>query len=280
MNLISSWKGFQRALADDKAFRRLGLPAGWYLRLFYQGRWAARRGRQTTPEKVAVTVLGKRIELFLGAGYLAALKGIFLEEEYTCAQFFKSPPKRILDLGANIGMAAIYLNMIFPGAEFICLEPDPRNVPLLRKNLELNGVKAKVIEAAVAATAGQLKLRFDENPTCSALESSTMHDLAHTVSVLVQTVPEVMAEAGWGEIDLVKIDIEGTEDELLGKNNSWLERTKAVIMEIHPSTTEERIASYLRPFHLELRRIGFKTEPVYFAQSDGTVPSIALQKQN
>jgi hypothetical protein len=33
----------------------------------------------------------------------------------------------------------VYLNAIFPGAEFLYLEPDPINVPLLRKNLELNG---------------------------------------------------------------------------------------------------------------------------------------------
>jgi methyltransferase FkbM-like protein len=96
-----------------------------------------------------------------------------------------------------------------------------------------------------------------------------MHDLASAVTVQVRTVPEVLAKAGSKGVDLAKIEIEGTEDELLGKHNSWLSQVKALIMEIHPSTTEERIASHLGPFLLELRRSGFKTEPVYFAQSKG-----------
>ncbi len=216
-----------------------------------------------------LTVKARRIELTLTADYLATLRGVFLEDEYACGQFFASPPKRILDLGANIGLAALYLNAVFPGAEFICLEPDPRNVPLLRKNLKQNGVKAEVFEEAIASTAGEIGLRFDSNPTCSALDYSGMHKLGRSVTVQARTVPEVLAKAGWNGIDLAKIDIEGTEDELLGKQNSWLESVKALIMEIHPSTTEERIAAHLRPFDLELRRVGFKTEPIYFAQPKG-----------
>jgi hypothetical protein len=36
------------------------------------------------------------------------------------------------------------------------------------------------------------------------------------------------------EIDLVKMDIEGGEEELLSANLSWLSRTKAIIAELHP----------------------------------------------
>ncbi len=266
MNLASSFRLFLQVLADDKSYQALGARRGWYLRFFYRGRWYIRQKLQPPAETIRLIVNSRQLEFTVSPAYAGALKGIFLENEYDCRSFLKETPRRIVDLGANIGMGALYLSTLFPQAEFICVEPDPRNAPLLRKNLEKNGIKARVVEAAIASEPGQLRLRFGTDPTCSALESSSMHALDDAVPVVVQTVPRVMEEAGWSEIDLVKIDVEGTEDELLARQNSWLDRTKVMMLEIHPNTTPERIASYLEPYRLKLQRIGWKNEPVYFAQ--------------
>jgi FkbM family methyltransferase len=266
MNIASSLRLLRQVLADDNAYQSLGAPRGWYVRFFYRWRWFVRRNLQPPEETIVLTVNSHQIKLTVSGAYAGALKGIFLENEYDCRPFLQDSPCRILDLGANIGMGTLYMSTLFPEAEFVCVEPDPRNVPLLRKNLEQNGLKPRIVEAAIASAPGQLKLRFGNDPTCSALESSSMHVLEDFVSVPVRTVVAVMEEAEWDHIDLVKIDIEGTEDELLAEHSSWLQQTKAVIMEIHPNTTQERIASYLLPFDLELQRIGWKNEPVYFAQ--------------
>jgi FkbM family methyltransferase len=265
MNIVASARGLLAVAREDRKFQALGLSPGRYLRFHYRGRWHLRRASDPPVEQLRLKLRGTAVSLRLNAPYGGTLAGVFLENEYDCSSRLHPPPARILDLGANIGFGSIYLNVLFPNAEYVAVEPDPRNIELLKQNLQTNHVRARVIEAAVASEPGTLRLRFGVNPTCSALESSPMHDLAQTVEVTARTVPSLLAEVGWDEVDLVKIDIEGTEDELLSRDNSWLERVRAICIEIHPNTTPERISSYLAPYGFRLTRVGFGREPVYFA---------------
>ena len=268
MNLASSFKSFFRVLKEDHLLHQLGAPRGWLLRLHYEGRWAARYSQTPPLKSIMLTVEKRKINLTLSAAYEGAFKGIFLDEEYNCLTLLLKPPLRILDLGANIGMGSIFLSTLFPNAQFTCVEPDPRNLPLLTENLASNNIQASIYASAIGATPGNLELRFGSDPTCSALENSPMHSLDFKTTVVVKTVENVLSEVGWDHVDLLKIDIEGSEDELLSKNNSWLEKINAIILEIHPNTTSEYIASYLKPYGFNLRRIGWKTEPVYFASRE------------
>jgi hypothetical protein len=58
-------------------------------------------------------------------------------------------------------------------------------------------------------------------------------------------------------LGLPGIDIEGTEQELLGRNNSWLKHVDAIAMEIHPNTTDDEIGGFLASYGLHLRRCTF-----------------------
>ena len=269
MNLFSSLKMFRAIAAEDKALAGLGVPRGRLLAMHYRGRWEQRRGLTPRLWKVSLRHFDRPVELSLSAPYAGAFKGVFLDEEYRCSSLLPVAPLRILDLGANIGMGTISFACQFPAARMVCVEPDPRNLSLLQQNLQANSVQALVVAAAVGAAPGHLNLRFGADPTCSALESSPMHQLQGTTSVDVTTIPALLLKAGWDSVDLLKVDIEGSEDELLSQNNGWLSQVGAVILEIHPSTTPEKIAGYLAPFGFCLRRVGHGREPVYFASRNG-----------
>ena len=73
------------------------------------------------------------------------------------------------------------------------------------------------------------------------------------------------AEFGWNDVDLVKIDIEGTEEALLTQNNSGLARTTTLILEIHPSCSPAAIADAISHYGFDLRRHGMGRKPVYVA---------------
>ncbi len=92
-----------------------------------------------------------------------------------------------------------------------------------------------------------------------------MHSLSRGVDVQVMTVPQLLAEEGWDRVDLLKIDIEGTEQELLGRDNTWLQDIGAIMLEIHPNTSADVISAFLRPFGFHLSRFGHGAEPVYLA---------------
>jgi FkbM family methyltransferase len=243
----------------------LGLPPLWYLCFHYEGRWCSRYSRPAPEHIIELNYRGRQLRFPLTAGYAGTLNGVFLDDEYSVAEVLDSPPKRILDLGANIGMAAATLAAQYPEAEFVFVEPDPRNLDRLRKTIRWNGLKGTVFSSAVAAKSGRLLLRIGEDPTCSALETSQMHDLPNRVEVEACTVNELLQHVGWHAVDLVKIDIEGTEEELLTRNNHWLGRVGSLILEIHPSCSPIRIGRALGEFGLDLRRHGNGREPVFIA---------------
>ena len=266
MNVFRSIRAFGEICREDASFRALGRPLGWSVLYHYQGRWYDRRGASMPVRNVVFSHGEHRVEFAMTDKYIGAFKGIFNDKEYDCASRFERAPRRILDLGGNIGFGSVFFSKIFPEAELAIVEPDHRNLPLLRKNLGLNGISATVIDGAIGSAAGTLTLRYGTNPTCSSLEGTGMHDLSNTVEVTVTTVREVMKQAGWDHIDLLKIDIEGAEEDLLANDNQWLAKVGAVIMEIHPNTTVERLNGHLAPFGFILTRFGGGREPVYFAK--------------
>ena len=189
---------------------------------------------------------------------LGECKGIPLE----------SSPSRVLTLGANIGLGVICLRDEFPEAELVAIEADPRNFELLSRNLEQNNVVAQLISAAASARGGELlPLRLFDNTTCSTLIAKEGLHPGHEAVVKVPTLSmdQLLGSVGWDSVDLLKIDIEGAEDELLSVDNDWLEKVGVLMLEIHPNTTSEKIASYLRPFGFVLERHRNSLEPVYVA---------------
>ena len=64
---------------------------------------------------------------------LALLENIFLKEEYLLPTDFI--PKIVIDLGANIGLSALYFRAKYPLSRIIAVEPDPKNLVSLHSNI-------------------------------------------------------------------------------------------------------------------------------------------------
>jgi FkbM family methyltransferase len=70
-------------------------------------------------------------------------------------------PVRILDAGANIGLWTLSaLRTYGKDATVVAVEPDPTNLPLLRENIERNGLTRAVEVHPVAAGSGTGSVRF------------------------------------------------------------------------------------------------------------------------
>jgi len=266
MTLRSLLATLARVMRDDSRLAvEKGAPRGWYLRNYYAGRWAARRGTVPALTEVTLSVRGRPVRVTLSAAHLKGFVGVFADDEYDCSNRLGWRPQRILDLGANIGMASAYLHALWPDAEFLCVEPDPRNLRLLTENLSKNGLNARIADCAVGPGSGIARLRFGADPTCSVVDFSPLYSHTESVSVRVETFRNLLDSVAWGSVDLAKMDIEGAEDSLLGQNNEWLERVGAVVLEIHPNTTAHRLRTFLQPFGFGLERLGTGREPVYLA---------------
>jgi FkbM family methyltransferase len=156
------------------------------------------------------------------------LAQIFVRKDY---QMEAQGVRRILDLGANIGMSAVFLHQLFPDAEIACVEPSPVNTPVLQRALALNNISGRIFEGAIGNQPGFIDLYLSDHPDCNSV---IVHgQQGKTVRVPMFSVPQIMEQMGWDGIDLLKIDIEGGEKGMLGPNSSWLNQVRFISGESH-----------------------------------------------
>jgi len=148
-------------------------------------------------------------------------------------------PKTVLDLGGNIGFATLYFSRRWPAAQLAVAEPVPANLALLRRNLELNAVRATVFDAAVGVADGEVTIalgaldcahRIAEQPTANGRGSIRADALS---------IPTMLSRLGWDRIGFLKMDIEGYEATLLRSNPEWLHRVDAMCLEAFDGTIGE-----------------------------------------
>jgi len=144
-----------------------------------------------------------------------------------------TPPATILDLGANIGLSAVYFSRMFPGARLACVEPVPDNIRLLVRNLELNGIQAEVISAAVDVDDGKVTMERNARYYGHRVATTSRHSSAAYFEVPAIGVGSILQRLGWSRIGLAKMDIEGHERRLLSENCDWLHLVDAMCLECH-----------------------------------------------
>lgn len=162
-----------------------------------------------------------------------------------------------LDLGGNIGAFAVLAAA--RGANVKVYEPDPFNCGMIKRNLELNGLKAEVNQVAVVAD-GRESAVLNLWPEGQSWRNSIVRNKRGTMPLKVTCVNFwKLIEAG----HCVKMDIEGSEIEIL---TAWRgdERLKKLVFE-WSFDVDQRVAT-LRAALARLK-VGF-TNVKYTSQVD------------
>jgi FkbM family methyltransferase len=159
--------------------------------------------------------------------------------------------KRIIDLGANIGLSALYFHLRYPGAHVACVEPSPRNLSILRRVVTLNTLPVTIFECAIGPESGSTFFYETDNPTCCNTLGSRI-DNTERIAVRQITIPEIMDLLKWELVDILKIDIEGYERVLLRSNAYWLSRVSYIVGEIHEGYSFADLRADLAPFGFRL----------------------------
>jgi FkbM family methyltransferase len=128
------------------------------------------------------------------------------------------PKMRIFDIGANIGYYAIMESRLTgPDGSVLAGEPSPSNIELLRRNLDLNGVRnVTVRQGAVSDKAGERPFHLATHSNLNTFHdtgSGAEHLQGRTIPVLTATVPGLAEE--FGAPDLIRMDVEGHEVEVI-----------------------------------------------------------------
>ena len=134
----------------------------------------------------------------------------------------------VIDAGANIGAASIWFAKLFPEASIVAIEPDPDNAEICRRNTRAFK-SIQVLECALGSRGGEVYLQKEHLDSWS---TRTERSEEAGSGVRICTIADA-EKAADGDLFLVKIDIEGFEDDLFASNTEWIERAQAIIIETH-----------------------------------------------
>ena len=172
------------------------------------------------------------------------------------------PDPVIFDVGALIGESVLFFKGQFPKSKITAFEPSPRSFALLKRNVSQNKLsRVRLINAAVASKSGKMNFytsKSENDPwgRGDSLKENRFNNKNRSKIVQVSTVK--LSQYINSPIDLLKLDIEGSETEIIQEIESKLGLVQKIILEFHVNSynPENKLSSILKILH----RNNFKTK--------------------
>jgi FkbM family methyltransferase len=165
----------------------------------------------------------------LNRGDMQSVREVFLDKAYRLP--FPSQSEVLVDLGANIGTAAVWLAKRYGYSKVIAVEPSPKNAQLALTNLKENGINAELVEAAVGSEDGTTFFEEAEASNLGRVSGQGRPIRMISMKSILQLLPR-------GTVVDLKMDIEGGEEALLRGDLAWLRHVRSVIAEFHPDVID------------------------------------------
>ncbi len=153
---------------------------------------------------------------------------IFVHDMYRPAlQLDRAAVRHVVDLGGNAGFSVVRFLSWFPNCRVIAIEPHPRHAEALRQNVELNGWTSRVELIQSAAGPGMARAKLTDQGSGAKLGAENGIDVD-----VIDVFPLLLAK----RIDVLKIDIEGSEHSILDDPRFAEIDARAILMEWHRTT--------------------------------------------
>lgn len=166
----------------------------------------------------------------------------------------------VIDIGAHIGLYTVLAaEKVGNTGKVIAIEPAPKNYQRLKENIAINNFSNVVaVKMALSDHTGQEKLYLPSRSACNSLDldlTSSQKNIPF-IEVEVDKLDNLLNNLNIKEVDVIKIDAEGTEMPILmGAKNILKNNPNVKIL----------VASYHYPNEVKevqkfLRHMGFNTK--------------------
>jgi len=137
----------------------------------------------------------------------------------------------IVDLGANIGLSAVYFKNKYPNATVIAVEAEKSNYEVLVKNV-IGLPDVHPLHNAIWSHNKNLGIHSTGYGEYGFIVNENEENEVESVKAI--TMDDIIEKYQLKKIDILKIDIEGSEKELFSGNfQSWLPKVRCIVIELH-----------------------------------------------
>lgn len=252
-------------LGSRRRFISLSLPAARVHRLFDVEKKALVRIRCRGSEDV-VSIIQVFFAEFYELSQIGPRCSDIMNDYAAIIKSGKRP--LIVDCGANIGLTCVYLAMLFPQAKIVAIEPDEMNCDFAKENTCRYDVD--VIRAAIGCergVGGIVDQSVDSNSF--RIERQVSGSPGAIDVITIQDVLERYPDDMYVPL-MIKIDIEGFEEDLFSGNVEWIRFFKLMIVELHdwmlPGKGSSR--NFLREISKLNRDFLFHNENIFSVQNE------------
>ena len=173
----------------------------------------------------------------------------------------KFKPDVIYDCGAHIGLFSILVNSHFPDTPIFSFEPIPENYNMIEKNIAVNNIhKICVEKAAVSIREGSSSFFVADSSFGGSLKKEVLLERNQDNSVKVKLIDFAnYLDGHQADKILLKMDIEGEEENLIPYIVKKLPKTCAIFFETHSLTGKQEIYDCLNGHGFsvqEIRNVG------------------------
>ena len=179
---------------------------------------------------------------------------IRISEEILAGQTYPEVPfvsevKTILDIGANIGAASVWLATTYPGATVYALEPGSKQLKLLQQNTS-SLPNLQVFPFGLYSSNRTVPLYSGRNDSVESSVFLTGRTEDQSETIELRAAPEFLAERGIQSIDILKLDTEGCEVPILRSLRQYLPVSKLIYVEYHSDRDRRLIDEILAETHV------------------------------
>jgi FkbM family methyltransferase len=184
----------------------------------------------------------------------------------------------VFDIGANVGDVSLYMLHYFSRATVFGFEPCSATYDYLISNVRKSGYGGRYRPFRLGffdeETEGTLQLTSAHGANSLVAAGDEYRNMnPHVTTVATEQIPlmrldDFVAREGIGHIDLVKIDVEGVEQQVLrGGAETFKDKVQTVIMEISFVRGSREESEFITLFRL-LHDCGFAPAEIYDISHD------------
>lgn len=154
----------------------------------------------------------------------------------------ENPNPLIIDVGSYIGISVLYFKHIYPNSKIIAFEPNPAAVTILKENIYNNELEdIEIHQTAIADIDGEKDMYIDntgmDRYSVASFKKGAWNGEVKSKKLRVET--EKIGKYLKQETDLLKLDVEGSEQAILKRIKKYFSKIKNIILEYHPTENQD-----------------------------------------